>query len=204
MVAEVLGSGDFGDAVGDRPGLGMRDLFRVGPWVVLVAWAYSDLPLVSGGVRWLRGSCVAGGPGVAVADVIVEVRRNAGSVLPCGMVGGSYFPGEAGRLELGVVASGELTLGAAAGYVSGISGSGMVLGLPDEFAESVVEGVVLAGSRVRPSAGRVLVDRAAYDEMNSSPLVFQFLGGLFVVVVDCLSRGCSELPARVRGVVSGW
>jgi len=170
----------------------MSDIYSGRVWRLLVEQPARRVPHVLGDVSALHAERLAGQPGRPVSDMVLELRRNAGPVSPSGMIGGSYIPGKAEAAILSVGKTGDITTGAGLGYVSGIGKRGMVLGLPDEFAESVMDGLIRVDPKSGVPAGRVVIDRAAYDEMDSSRSVFERLGGLFLIAVAEMSMGSSD------------
>lgn len=75
----------------------------------------------------------------------------------------------------------------------------LVPGLPDEFAASVVNGLV----RSALPGGRVVVDRAAHDVVESSPLAFELAAELLAVVLAAEATGNDVLSAA-RDAVESW
>jgi hypothetical protein len=74
-----------------------------------------------------------------------------------------------------------MTLGASRTYASLLKGV-LVPGLPPEFAQATLDGVVRVPAH-RDSGDLIVVDRAAYDEVDSSPVAFEFAGGLLVLAL---------------------
>jgi hypothetical protein len=73
-----------------------------------------------------------------------------------------------------------------ADWVPGVVGAGpavrrfagpLVPGLPSEFAQAALDGLVRCTSTWH-SGGLLVVDRGAYDEVDSSPVAFEIAGGL--------------------------
>jgi hypothetical protein len=74
-----------------------------------------------------------------------------------------------------------MTLGAAKTYASRLRGT-LVPGLPPEFAQAALDGIVRVPAQW-DSGGLIVVDRAAYDEVDSSPVAFEFASGLLVLAL---------------------
>jgi hypothetical protein len=78
-------------------------------------------------------------------------------------------------------------------------GRPLAAGLPAEFATAVVDGL-----RRRPlPAGRLLVDRAGHDPVDSSPLAFELAAELLATVVATRAVA-GDVESAVRAVVEAW
>jgi hypothetical protein len=96
-------------------------------------------------------------------------------VLPRALMGGEIrLTGSEARV-MKVGQSAEMTLGAARTCPSRFRGP-LVPGLPPEFAQATLDGLVRASVEWH-SGGFLLVDRGAYDEVDSSPVAFELAGG---------------------------
>jgi hypothetical protein len=134
---------------------------------------------------WLEWS-EAGPPSAAVrgtsaARAVVEVRGRSGGVVPRAVVGGEMQPSDLGIQMFRVGQSAGMTLGAARTYLSRIGGA-LVPGLPPEFAQAVLDGLVRVPVQW-DSGGVLVVDRGAYDEVDSSPVAFELAAGILVLVL---------------------
>jgi hypothetical protein len=112
---------------------------------------------------------------------VVEIVRHHGGMMPRALLGGAFTPSE-NKADLLVEVQ-----------TSGAGSSGkpscksqlwtpLIPGLPDEFAQSVVDGFI---RRPLP-AGRVVVDRAAFDPVESSPLAFELAAELLATVLHAI------------------
>lgn len=161
----------------------MTLLVRHGPWQIAVS---DDDGAASYVVDdWLEWSDPdTGSPPESRTDtvrVIVEVRRGAGGMIPRALIGGEMRrTGHSARQVL-VGQSSKMTLGAARTCASLFRGM-LVAGLPPEFAQAALDGVVRVPAQ-RDSGYLIVVDRAAYDEVDSSPVAFEFAGGLLVLAL---------------------
>lgn len=116
--------------------------------------------------------------------------------MPRALLGGVFTPDGGKELLVEVFTSGRGSQGQPT-CESRLS-SPLIPGLPDEFAHSVVGGLV--GGRL--SGGRVIVDRAAFDPVESSPMAFGLAAGLLSVVLESLSEG-RDVERVVRDVMKG-
>jgi hypothetical protein len=80
-----------------------------------------------------------------------------------------------------------MTLGAAKTCPSRLSRP-LVPGLPPEFAQATLDGLVRVPV-AWDSGGFLVVDRAGYDEVESSPVAFELAGGLLVLALLARLRG---------------
>lgn len=158
-----------------------------------------DEPTASFGVTRIVRESLAGVPTMSElrpARASVEILRQGGGLMPRALVGGSYTPGN-GELLIEVQSSGEHADGNAS-CVSQLSRS-LVPGLPDEFSQSVIDGLV---RRPLPS-GRILVDRAAFDPVESSPLAFELAAELLASVLYAVSAEL-DVEQTAREALEGW
>ena len=80
-----------------------------------------------------------------------------------------------------------MTLGAAKTCPSRLSRP-LVPGLPPEFAQATLDGLVRVPS-TWDSGGLLVVDRGGYDEVESVPVAFELAGGLLVLALLARLRG---------------
>jgi hypothetical protein len=147
-------------------------LVRHGPWQIAVG----DDDGAAGYLidDWLEWSDPDPGPSpesrTDAVRAIVEVRRGAGGVIPRALLGGEMRHAGRGARQVRVGQSSTMTLGASRTYASLLKGV-LVPGLPPEFAQATLDGVVRVPAH-RDSGDLIVVDRAAYDEVDSSPVAF--------------------------------
>jgi hypothetical protein len=157
-------------------------LVRHGPWQIAVG---DDDGAASYVVDdWLEWSDPdPGSPPESRTDTVramVEVRRGAGGVIPRALIGGEMRRTGRSARQVRVGQSSKMTLGAARTCASLFRGM-LVPGLPPEFAQAALDGVVRVPAQW--DSGDLVVDRAAYDEVDSSPVAFEFAGGLLVLAL---------------------
>ncbi|HEU5158122.1 MAG TPA: hypothetical protein VFU43_14085 [Streptosporangiaceae bacterium] len=112
--------------------------------------------------------------------VVVEVFRATSGITPRALVGGELALAGRDSLKVRVAqSSSAMTLGAEKTCPSKFAGS-LVPGLPSEFAQATLDGLVRVPANW-PSGGLLVVDRGAYDEVESSSLAFEIASGLLVL-----------------------
>lgn len=128
---------------------------------------------------------------------IVEVRQRGGGVVPRALIGGEMRLTGPDARQVRVGQSAGMTLGATKTYVSRLRGI-LVPGLPPEFAQATLDGIVRVPAQW-DSGGLIIVDRAAYDEVDSSPVAFEFASGLLVLALFARLAG-SDLDLSSVGL----
>jgi hypothetical protein len=118
--------------------------------------------------------------GTSAVRAVVEVRKRGGGVRPRAAVGGELRSSDGARV-FRVGQSVAMTLGSAKTYPSKLSGT-MVPGLPPEFAQAALGGLV-RGRAQWSSGGLLVVDRGAYDEVDSSPVAFGLAAGMLLLAL---------------------
>ncbi|MGP4104487.1 hypothetical protein [Nonomuraea sp. KM90] len=115
-------------------------------------------------------------PGVRRASV--EFHRRVGGLPQRAMLGGTmtWSGGDALRVE--VLTCGRIELDAAPSY-AGALGRPLVPGLPAEFCAAVTAGLLAEADQ----AGTMVVDRAAYDPVESSIVAFRAAAVLLAAVL---------------------
>jgi len=101
----------------------------------------------------------------------------------------------AGQIRIGQPSG--LTLGATTTCRSYLAES-LVPGMPPEFARATLTGM-LRMSAVRPHGFHITIDRAGYDEVDSSEYAFDFSGGLLVVALLMRLQGKDLNPSDRAG-----
>jgi hypothetical protein len=75
-------------------------------------------------------------------------------------------------------------------------------GLPAEFADAVLQGLLLAGNEL--PAGILVIDRGAVDDEGSSSAVFRQAAQLLREVLLVLPQDPGVIEERVRAVMAMW
>lgn len=117
--------------------------------------------------------------------------------MPRALLGAAYTPGGGGELLIEAQTSGVSTSGNPS-CRSQLSRA-LVPGLPDEFARSVVDGLV---RRALPG-GRITVDRAAFDPVESSPLAFELAAELLATVLYAASMEL-DVEKAALAAIEAW
>lgn len=138
---------------------------------------------------------------VPVGDVVttprravVELARDIGETLQRALLGGVTKAASEGWLGLRILVSSEEVL-LDGPRVSCASGREMIRGLPAEFTAAVEAAVLTAGG----PAQTLVIDRAAYDPVESSPAAFTAAARLLRHV---LSTGVVPDGDQLRAIVS--
>ena len=128
-------------------------------------------------------------PDFPVLRAVLELRRTPRSVSSAALGGGELR--HADGLHFYVAQPSErMTVGARASCPSSLS-KPLVPGLTRELAQAVLDGLVRVP--VTPQhCGQLTVDRAGYDEVESSPFVFERAAGLLRGVLVARARGQDE------------
>lgn len=133
---------------------------------------------------------------------VVEVAALTGGVRPRGLIGGSFTPAATDQLALHVHHTGALGFGVPPDCPSLLSGRPLVVGLPAQFAEAAIDGLVRVTCRTSLPSGTLTVDRAGHDEVESSQVVFEKAAGILRCVLAAAHLGSlpdgDELRALLR------
>jgi hypothetical protein len=153
--------------------------------------------------NWLEWSEPASGdePRSAHARAVIEVYRFLGGMSQRALVGGEIRLKSQATSMIRVGQSSGLTLGAARTCQSELSGT-LVPGLPSEFAQAVLDGIIRVPAE-RPRNSVIIIDRSGYDEVDSSPVAFELAGGLLLIALvrrmqgmDLMSSAFDELAKQ--------
>lgn len=133
--------------------------------------------------------------------LLIEVQRRFGGIAPRALLGARFVPGEGDstvfEVEFGVGAEGIKEP-----CPSRLWQRSFTPGLPEEFAGAVLAG--LGHDDPMLPAGTVTVDRAAFDEVESSTVIFGQAAQLLGHALAAVLRPGSDLEAEVRAVVEAW
>lgn len=163
----------------------------------IAAFDFEDVDVNFERVGWLTGSRPAISDSFAKPiELRVEVMRRLGGLSPRALLGGVFVPQDDSMFTVEVAYTGPET--APVRWPSHLSRRAFIAGLPDEFARAVVDELVVA--RQIP-AGRLRIEHAGYDEMDSSTVAFRQAARLFG---DLLVAEDRDAMATVRDGVSRW
>jgi hypothetical protein len=140
-------------------------------------------------------------PAAGAVRSLVEVQRRFGGHSPWALLGAQFVAGDGDELVFEVgFGDGEPT--GEGGYPSRLRKRPFLPGLPEEFAAAVLDGISAEGPLF--PAGRVTVDRAGHDEIESSAFVFRQAAQALGCALAAGLRPDADLEAEVRGVVETW
>lgn len=117
-------------------------------------------------------------------------------------IGGEWSPAASDSV-VEIAESGELTLGMPADQPTHL-GVTLVPGLPDEFAAAALEGFLAAPCPEGLVAGNYRIDRAAYDEAESSPIMFNRAAGLLRCALGSRALGEDLDQEPLRMLLRSW
>ena len=145
-------------------------------------------------------AAVADGEFPGRARAFVELVRRFGGLTARALVGGEFTGGgDQVLIEVSVMEG----AGAARPVRSHHLGRHLyAAGLPAEFADAVLQGLLLAGSEM--PAGILVIDRGAVDDEGSSSAVFRQAAQLLREVLLVLPQDTAVMEERVRAVMATW
>jgi hypothetical protein len=117
----------------------------------------------------------------ARARAVIEVLRYDGGKRRRALVGGEIRLNSQNTRHIRVGQTSGLTLDGATTCHSELA-KALVPGLPRDFAPATLSGIVEVPAE-RPAGFLIVVDRAGYDEVDSSEIAFEFAGGLLLVAL---------------------
>jgi len=138
-----------------------------------------------------------GEPIGATRRAFVEILQRIGGHPQRALLGGTLSPGTNHLLEVVLHVSQDLPLGAAAAY-PGAFGHDLVPGLPEEFIERIPSALMTRFAR----PGVITIDRAAYDEVESSVYGFSLAADLLAVVLR--HESLPEAEGEIRQRLTEW
>jgi hypothetical protein len=144
-----------------------------------------------------QAECVSGNPLTGEKRAVVEVHHRVGGNPQRALLGALLTPGPTDELDVVVGLSGAITNGATPSC-PGSLGRDLVPGLPDEFGSAVIE--TLSSALQIP--GVLAVDRAAYDEVESSSRMFGVAAAVLAAVLGCQS--VDQVDDAVRRQLATW
>ena len=143
--------------------------------------------------------------GIAVGEfpgrvrAFVELVRRFGGLTARALVGGEFTGGgDQALIEVSVMQE----TGAARPVRSHLGRHLYAAGLPAEFADAVLQGLLLAGSEL--PAGVLVIDRGAVDDEGSSSVVFRQAAQLLREALLVLPQDAGAIEGHVRAVMATW
>jgi hypothetical protein len=165
-------------------------------------------------VDCLSTSRPAGGQGPQGQRVraLVEVQRRFGGMAPRAVVGGEFVVGDGTETVFEVLVGADYDALVAEGREagSGVTLPGrihstwpLIAGLPAEFAESTLRGLVDNLCAGRLPAGVLRLDRAAFDEVESANPVFAQAGAALCCALAAKLQGADPAD-ELRALIETW
>jgi hypothetical protein len=127
----------------------------------------------------------------------VEILHRRGGHPQLALIGGTLEPSTNQSLEVVLQISEDLPLGAET-TCPGAFGRNLVPGLPEEFIERIPTALMTRFAR----PGVITVDRAAYDEVESSLHAFSLAADLLAVVLS--HESIPEAEGEIRQRLTEW
>jgi hypothetical protein len=133
----------------------------------------------------------------------VELLRYHGGMTTRALLGGEFVPdtGTQTRYEVHVIDDSP-SLGVETTCASSLS-KPFVVGLPQEFAQDALTSVAASIGENDLPAGLLRVDRAGYDEVDSSQRAFQLAGNLLRHVLTATLYS-ADVEADARETMQRW
>jgi hypothetical protein len=140
-------------------------------------------------------------PSSGAVRVLVEVQRRFGGHSPRALLGARYEPGEGGVTTFGV-GFGVIAVDNETACPSRLNKRPYLPGLPEEFSAAVLDG--LAQELADLPAGTVVVDRAGFDEVESSTFVFRQAAQVLRCAFAAKLCPAVDVEVEVRALVETW
>lgn len=152
--------------------------------------------------EWLRSSHPAAGTSSNPTRMHVEVLRRFGGIAPRALIGAEFVPGQDNRTQInvGVAGFGLFEADDQPTCPTVLWNQPFTIGLPDEFAQAV--GSALGEGPALP-AGTLTIDRAGFDLINSSEMIFGQVATLLKTVMAARLSG-QDVETAARSLVSTW
>ncbi|WP_405488606.1 hypothetical protein [Nocardia sp. NBC_00511] len=136
--------------------------------------------------------------------VLVEVQRRLGGIAPRALLGGRFVTGPGDTTRIAVAIAGFDALGGDGQPTcdSRLWRRPFTSGLPSDFGGAVLESLTKATDAGLP-AGTLTVDRAGFDEINSSEVIFAQAAAFLRLSIAALLDGRDPEPL-LRSAIEGW
>jgi hypothetical protein len=168
----------------------------------VVAIGEGDHPAVYRAAEWLRSSRPAIGGLASPVRMHVEVLRRFGGLAPRALVGGQFEPDQGNQTQFAVAIAtfGLFDADEEPTCPSELWQEPFTVGLPSEFARAVAS--ALDEGPGLP-AGTLTIDRAGFDLVNSSEMIFGQAAAVLKTVMAAQLSG-RDADAAARSLVSTW
>jgi hypothetical protein len=156
------------------------------------------------------GAATRGSGAVVTVRALVEVQRRFGGMAPRAVVGGEFTTSDGNEAVFEVLAgsSYESLIGLERQPESAVTSLiypnwRFVAGLPQEYAASALDGLADGPCARSLPAGILRLDRAAFDEVESSGFVFAQASDALCCVLAAKLEG-RDLESALRAAVERW
>jgi hypothetical protein len=168
----------------------------------LVAIGEGDHPAAYQAADWLRSSRPATAAPSKPVRMHVEVLRRLGGLAPRALLGGQFVPGQGNEAQFAVAVApfGLFDADEEPTCPSVLWKQPFTIGLPSEFA-SAVAGALSEGPGL--PAGTLTIDRAGFDLVNSSEMIFAQTAAVLKAAMAALLSG-QDADTAARSLVSTW
>jgi hypothetical protein len=170
----------------------------------IVAISEGDHEAAYQATEWLHSSRSASATSRSMTPIRmhVEALRRFGGLTPRAVIGGQFVPGPGDRTQIsvGVAGFGLFDAEDEPTCPSRLWNQPFTIGLPGEFARPVARAL---GEGPQLPSGMLTIDRAGFDLMNSSEMIFvQTVAVLQAVLVARL--GGEDADEAARAVIHTW
>lgn len=186
----------------ERTGASLITVEVAGGGIVAVAEDQPSAEYKIGTVLRSSSPALLDGASTRVLKVVIEVQRRHGGLAPRALIGGGLTVREAGDTMFEVCVAEESEYGRGEPCPSFLWRKPFISGLPLEFAPAVLKGVEEAGQYKLPS-GLLRVDRAGYDEIESSTVSFTLAAVALRCVLSALVSG-KDVEGEVASLIRSW
>ncbi|WP_414936207.1 hypothetical protein [Amycolatopsis sp. cmx-11-51] len=170
----------------------------------IVAISEGDHEAAYQATEWPQSSRPASATSLSMAPIRLhlEALRRLGGLSPRALIGGQFVPGPGDRTQISVGVAGFGLFGAEdePTCASRLWNQPFTIGLPSEFARSVARTL---GEGPQLPSGMLTIDRAGFDPMNSSEMVFAQTASVLQAVLVARVGG-EDADEAARAVVRTW
>jgi len=168
----------------------------------VVAIGEGDHPAAYQAADWLHSSRPAVAARANPVRMHVEVLRRHGGLAPRALLGGEFVPGEGNQTQFAVAVAtfGFFDADDEPTCPSTLWKQPFTIGLPSELA-SAVTGALGAGAGL--PAGTLTIDRAGFDLVNSSEMIFEQATAVLKTAIAAQLSG-QDADAAAWSLVSTW
>jgi hypothetical protein len=168
----------------------------------LVAIGEGDHDEAYQAAEWLRSSRPALVVPARPVRMHIEVLRRMGGLAPRALLGGQFVPGQGKETQFAVAVAtfGLFDADEEPTCPSVLWNQPFTVGLPSEFAQAVA-GAMSKGPAL--PAGTLTIDRAGFDLVNSSEMIFEQTTAVLMAAMAARLSG-QDADNAARSLVSTW